>query len=194
RLELRRRRRVAVVEGDVDAPARALLRLADAPDLLHAGGHRLFGDDVGAGFQRRDDDVVVIAVLRADDHQFGPSGAQRLLDRGVDRGVGLDHGPRPLRPQRIGVADGDEIDVAAPALQQVLAPHGGAAIARADQRVAPPPVIHNRPLAGCGEALGAGGEYLVARPRPPIVPGKYLDFLRTVIARRLDHAAYAAKV
>src|SRR5690606_41590792 len=73
-------------------------------------------------------------------------------------------------------------------------PLGGAATPRPYQRVAPRAVIHCRPLTGRCEALEAGGKHLVAGPLPPVVPGEDLDFLRAVIARRLDHAAYATEV
>src|SRR5260221_1140913 len=130
-------RRIAVVERDVDATAGARLGIEDAAALLDRGRHRLFGDDVGAGLERRDDIVVVIAVARADDDEGGTGLAQHRGEIGIDRGGDADRIAHALGAQAIGIAKPDQLDPAAIAGDQPLAPHVEAAMTGPDQRGTP---------------------------------------------------------
>ena len=125
---------VAIIEGDVDAPAGAALGFHDALRLGRGGRHRLFGDDVNAGFERLDDDVVMGVVgCRYDDPLRAHLG-EHLVHVGIDRGLLRTHRvARAAQAQRVGVADADHFNRIAPAFEKLLAPHAGAAMAGADQ-------------------------------------------------------------
>src|SRR5690349_18388785 len=67
-----RSRRAAVVEGNVEPPACALLGVENAPDFRGGGRHRFFGDDVDTRLERLHDVLVVKMIARADDQRLGP--------------------------------------------------------------------------------------------------------------------------
>ena len=84
-LDLGARRGIAVVEGDTDLAAGALDGVDDTLCLVGGGRHRLFGDDVAAGFEGAHDVVVVSGVGRGDDHILRPGFADHAVE--VRRGV-----------------------------------------------------------------------------------------------------------
>ncbi|GEC31914.1 hypothetical protein EFR01_20850 [Sinorhizobium fredii] len=73
-------------------------------------------------------------VRGADDHQIRPRFGQHPVDIAIDRRIAGDHRAGSFRAQGIRIGYGDEIYEAAPTGEKVPAPHGGAAIAGADQR------------------------------------------------------------
>ncbi len=128
--------REAIIEGDIDPAAAFGLGCANPVNLFGGGGHRLFADDVCPAFQRADDDVVMRIVGRADDHQFRFLLQHHPVEIIVKRGARSHHGAGALGAHQVQVANADEFDIVAPAGQQFAAPHGGATIAGADQRIA----------------------------------------------------------
>ena len=68
-LELRARRRIAVVERHRDALARLALRIEHALEPGQIDRHRLFGDDVAARLERPHDVFVVEIIRHRDDHR-----------------------------------------------------------------------------------------------------------------------------
>ena len=108
-----RRRRVAVVEGRRRRAGRCAARPARMRPALFGGRrHRLLGDDVDAGLERRDDDVGVGVVARADDQRFGAAFAPASSAQvGEDRRVGADRRARARRARiEFAVAKPDELD------------------------------------------------------------------------------------
>ena len=151
-LDLLCRRRVAVVEADIDAPAGPRFGREDAAAVFGGRRHRLFGDHVDAGFERLDDDIGVRVVARADDERIGPSRPQHFCRIGESRRGNPDGFAGALQAQRILVRQADQLDQLTEALQELLAPGAGAAMAGPHQGHAPLAISHGSPplsLTGC---------------------------------------------
>jgi len=132
-LDLRSRRRIAIVEGHVDPATRALFGIQNPANLFDRGRHWLFGNDVDAGLQRPHDNVVMRMVGRTDDDQIRLLLVEHRIDVFVERCIAADHVTRAFPAQRILLDDRGQVDMLAPAGKQILAPHGGAAVSRTDQ-------------------------------------------------------------
>ena len=134
-LDALRGRRIAIVEGDVDAPAGAALRFEDAAAVFRGCRHRLFGDHVGAGFEPRHHHVGVGVVGRADDEQYrggSPTACRRAWAKvGASTPIVC---PRALEPKRICIGEPDQLELLRPVGDKVSAPRRGAAVPCSDQR------------------------------------------------------------
>ena len=114
-LHLGAMRRVAVVEGNRHRLAGLLLGVEDGAEARHVDGHRLFGDDVGAEFERPHDVFVVQVVGHGDDDRirllFADHAVECLRRVGGDRLAGDLPGLAggQLQPVRVRVAQADEL-------------------------------------------------------------------------------------
>ena len=89
---------------------------------------------------------VVVGVAGADDERVRPLGGQEVIEFGVEaRRTGQDLAGA-FEPQRVLVAERDDLDGVAAGLNELLAPGPEPAMARADQRHAALACIHRLPL------------------------------------------------
>ena len=117
-LDLRARRRIAVVEQHAHVAVVALAGVDDALRLFGRGGQRLFGDAIAAGVQRAHDVFVVERVGAGDDDAVGLQLLQHLVEVSgeilfrlaaiVFRKIGGDELRSHVEAPRVHVADADE--------------------------------------------------------------------------------------
>jgi len=122
---------VTVVEGYEDFLTCAFLGVEDRLAFRRVGGHRFFGDDVGAGFHGFDDEGVVGTVHRCDDDPLGPGSAHHLVEVVEGGAVGAHVVLHVSEPSGVFVAQANEFDFVAVVVDQVFAPEAGAADAGA---------------------------------------------------------------
>jgi len=131
------RRRVPVVEGDDDLAVVPLLGVEDRLALRLVGRQRLLGHHIDAAVEPLDDVLVMKAVDRRHHQEVGLRLVDHLVERRERRTRDADEVAGDAGALRIDVVEADEVEQVGITLDEIAAPHAAAAVAGADDRVAP---------------------------------------------------------